>query len=277
MNTLVDKLKAMGFNSYEARVYLALLQRHPATGYEISKESGVPQARAYDTLKALETNRCVVALGGKPALYSPVSPEELLTRWERNFTGTVSFLRDALPKLNDDAMDPMTNLRGEEAIFSHANEMIRHAQNGVYMEVWNEDLPQLEAALQEAMARQVEVRIVGYNKPQLPGALVFDHSHGQKIEHLLGSRWVILSVDDQEGLVGTFPLHGENNGSSATPHGVFTRNGGLVLIIKMLIVHDMFLIDVEHHLHEEMEKAYGKGLLRLREKILGPGATIGFH
>ena len=48
MADLVEKLKDIGFNSYEAKVYIALLKKHPATGYEISKIANIPQARTYD-------------------------------------------------------------------------------------------------------------------------------------------------------------------------------------------------------------------------------------
>ena len=51
MENLLNHLKELGFNTYESKVYIALLKHHPATGYEVSKDSGVPQARAYDTLK----------------------------------------------------------------------------------------------------------------------------------------------------------------------------------------------------------------------------------
>ena len=54
MEELLEHLKEIGFNSYESKVYLALLQYGKSTGYEVSKNSGVPQARAYDTLKFLE-------------------------------------------------------------------------------------------------------------------------------------------------------------------------------------------------------------------------------
>ena len=37
MNELLPAFSRLGFNSYESRVYLALLQSHPATGYEISR------------------------------------------------------------------------------------------------------------------------------------------------------------------------------------------------------------------------------------------------
>ncbi len=53
MTKLIESLKEIGFNTYEAKVYIALLKKHPATGYEISKLSEVPQARTYDTLNVL--------------------------------------------------------------------------------------------------------------------------------------------------------------------------------------------------------------------------------
>ena len=54
MDEIVEKLKELGLNSYEAKVYVALLKKYPATGYEIGKIADIPQARAYDTLKSLE-------------------------------------------------------------------------------------------------------------------------------------------------------------------------------------------------------------------------------
>ena len=129
---VIEKLKSMGFNTYEAKVYLTLLKHHPATGYEISKESGVPQARAYDTLKALEASNVVVSVGGKPVTYIPVTPEELLDRWERDFKGSITFLRESLPRMGDETVEPVINLRGEESIFKHALEMINAAQRTVF-------------------------------------------------------------------------------------------------------------------------------------------------
>ncbi len=54
MADLIDKLKEIGFNTYEAKVYIALLKKYPVTGYEAAKLANIPQSRTYDTLKALE-------------------------------------------------------------------------------------------------------------------------------------------------------------------------------------------------------------------------------
>lgn len=271
MDNLVDKLKELGFNTYEAKVYLALLKHHPATGYEISKDSGVPQARAYDTLKALETAKVVVAMGGKPTTYMPITPTELLDRWERSFKGSLNYLREALPTMTDEMVEPVLNIRGEDAIFAHARDMIDHAKESLFLELWKQDADRLKDSLKGAVNRGVDLKIVGYDNVELDFCEVYQHGLARTIETSLGGRWLILSADEKEGIVGTVPL------GDKAPQAVCTRNPGIVLIIKELIVHDIFLLDVEENLSEQMEKVYGKNLMKLRKKILGDEAMVGAH
>ncbi|MBY0402585.1 MAG: hypothetical protein K2X66_01705 [Cyanobacteria bacterium] len=271
MENLIEKLKELGFNTYEAKVYLALLKQNPATGYEISKESGVPQARAYDTLKALETRRVVVAMEGKPTTYIPISPNELLDRWERSFKGSINYLRDALPITTGEMVEPVINIRGEDSIFKHAREMIDSAKQSLFLELWKQDANRLSDALKSAKERGVDIKIVGYDNVHLDFVEVYQHGLARTIENSLGGRWLILAADEKEGIVGTVPL------GDKAPQAVYTRNPGIVLIIKELIVHDIFLLDVEENLQEEMEKVYGKNLMMLRKKILGDEAMVGAH
>ena len=91
MDEIVEKLKQIGFNSYEAKVYLALLKKYPATGYEISKLADIPQARAYDTLKALENSQIVISSKTKPVTYTPIKPRELTKRYKRKIDSTIDF------------------------------------------------------------------------------------------------------------------------------------------------------------------------------------------
>jgi sugar-specific transcriptional regulator TrmB len=268
---LIDKLKELGFNTYEAKVYLSLLKHHPATGYEISKESGVPQARAYDTLKALENSNVVVAIGSKPVTYTPIPPDDLLDRWERSFKGSINYLRDALPSLSSETVEPVINLRGEDSIFKHALEMIHHAQRSVFLELWREDAERFYPVLKEAQTRGVDLRIVGYDQCELDGIEVYQHGLARAIEKSLGGRWLILSVDDKEGLMGTVSMQ------DRLPQAVVTRNPGIVVIIKELIVHDIFLLDVEETLSDEIQRVYGKDLILLRRKILGDEIGVGAH
>lgn len=271
MDDIIERLKQIGLNSYEAKVYLALLKHHPATGYEISKNSNVPQARAYDTLKALETQKMVVITGGKPVTYIPIPPDELLNRFEKKYQGSINFLRTALPNYSVESIEPVHNLRGEDAIFAHVREMIEAAQETIFMEIWSDDQQLLEKPLRDAANRGVSVHIVGYNNVTYDFCKVYPHSLATAIETSLGGRWLIMAVDAFEGLVGTSP------GGSNQPHALWTRNPALVLVIKELIVHDIFLLDVEKNLQGPMEAVYGQHQLKLRNKILGNEILIGAH
>lgn len=271
MDANIERLKQIGLNSYEAKVYLALLRQHPATGYEISKASNVPQARAYDTLKALEVQKIVVATGDKPVTYIPIPPDELLNRFEKQYQGSIDFLRSSLPSYAVESIEPVHNLRGEEAIFHHCCQMIAGARETIFLELWSEDQHLLEKPLQEAARRGVKTHVVGYNNVSYDFCKVYDHALADAIETSLGGRWLIIAVDAYEGLVGTSPK------GASKPHAIWTRNPAIVLVIKELIVHDIFLLDVEKTLSNPIEKVYGDHLLKLRNKILGDEVLIGAH
>ena len=66
MKDVIDELKKIGFNSYEAKVYVALLKKFPATGYEVSQMADIPQSRAYDALKSLLEDNIVTSTKDKP-------------------------------------------------------------------------------------------------------------------------------------------------------------------------------------------------------------------
>ena len=102
MEDIVEKLKDLGFNSYEAKVYIALLKKYPATGYEVSQIADIPQARAYDSLKSLELAKVVFSSSDKPQKYTPVSPKELTQRFKRKINSTIDFLEKRLPSVRED-------------------------------------------------------------------------------------------------------------------------------------------------------------------------------
>lgn len=263
MDDILTHFKELGLNSYDAKVYLSLLKRSPATGYEISKESGIPQARAYDTLKSLKTRLIVVTSGSNPVTYIPVPHEELLRRAETKFNSSMTYLKDNLTSFSDKIVQPILNINGEKQICAKAIEMVNNAKEELFLELWKEDLPYLGTPLKEAHSRGVQIKIVGYNGVDLDFGLVYQHGLGRTIENSLGGRWVVITADNNEGLTGV--LSNEKN----TPQAVWTKNPGIVLVMKEMVIHDMFLLDVEKTLGEELTKTYGKDLLQLREKILG--------
>lgn len=271
MEELLNKLKDLGFNTYEAKVYLSLLKYHPATGYEVSKESGVPQARAYDTLKVLESRKIVVSSGTKPVTYIPISTEELLDRCEKNYLSSLDFLRENLPNIAADYVEPVLNIRGTKGIFEYAIDIIDSAEKELFIEIWQEDLETLKEPLAKADKKGVSIKIVGYDNVRLDFATVYQHGLGQKIEKELGGRWLIMAVDNKQGLAGIV------SDKEQIPQVVFTRHPGIVLIMKEVVVHDIYLLEVERHLGKQMKEVFGDNMIKLREKVLGKDFSLSMH
>src|SRR5437763_1046614 len=93
-------LQQLGFSEYEARAYLALLQRNPLNGYELAKVSGLPRANIYAVLQKLEERGAVVRLDmPNGTRYAPIAPTELIQRVATRFQQTLNAVQRALENL----------------------------------------------------------------------------------------------------------------------------------------------------------------------------------
>ena len=72
------KIKSLGLNTYEAKIWTALLSRGVSTAGELSDIANVPRSRSYDVLESLEKKGFVVMKLGKPIKYLAVPPKEVL-------------------------------------------------------------------------------------------------------------------------------------------------------------------------------------------------------
>lgn len=272
MEDVIESLKELGFNTYEAKVYLALLKKYPATGYEVSQIADVPQSRAYDTLRALEKDKIVVATNLKPVTYTPIKPTELTKRFKRKINSTLEFLDKNLPSVKDDYTEPILSIAGAANIREKIIEIIKNAKKEIYIEIWSHDFRIMEPYFFDAYNRGVEIKIVGYDNFKSNFGLIYEHGSAKEIESSLGGRMIILAADNEEGIIGnSSSTHIENI------HVVWTKNKGVVFLIKEFIVHDMYLLDVEENLSEQMKVVYGKNLKALREKVLGAHSPFRIH
>ncbi|HLV44954.1 MAG TPA: helix-turn-helix domain-containing protein, partial [Aggregatilineales bacterium] len=97
---LQNALTELGFTEYEAKVYLALVADYPATGYQISKKSGVPRSMVYETLSRLSARGAVMeSVEGRSTRYRPLPPEVLLDHHEHEYRRRLSDLREGLHSL----------------------------------------------------------------------------------------------------------------------------------------------------------------------------------
>src|SRR5688500_5322676 len=159
MSRILQVLHELGFGEYEARAYVALLQRSPLNGYELAKASGIPRASVYAVLDKLEERDAVVRLDTTSGTrYSPVPPSELAGRIGNRFTENLS---TAQRMLEDVATPPeyeyVWNARGYESLLDHARTLIDSAQKRLLVATWTLEAGALAANLAAAEERGVEV------------------------------------------------------------------------------------------------------------------------
>ncbi len=76
----INQLRDFGLNSYESKLWTALLSRGSATAGELSDITNVPRSRSYDVLESLEKKGFIIMKIGKPIKYLAVDPENVLER-----------------------------------------------------------------------------------------------------------------------------------------------------------------------------------------------------
>jgi len=261
MEELIEKLKDVGFNGYEAKVYIALLQYGNSTGYEVSKNSGIPQARAYDTLKALETKKIIISTGEKPLTYMPVDPSEILSRYQEKQEKSIEFLKNNLLNFSGDYVEPIINVRDRNIVKDNIIKLVSNAKKEILLEAWGDEFDKYKQYFIDAHNRGVDIKIVGYKNLDFDFGLVYQHSGGDSVEKMVG-KCFILVVDENEALISI-----ENDVKKVD--AVCTKNKTLVFITKEMIIHDMFLIDIENTLGGVLPEIYGENIIKLREKLLG--------
>ncbi len=71
---MIERIKKLGLNEYEARAYKALLRQGRASAVSVSRHASIPRARVYDILFSLEKKGFVVKSASKPIEFSAVKP-----------------------------------------------------------------------------------------------------------------------------------------------------------------------------------------------------------
>src|SRR5512142_295755 len=157
----IAALEQLGFSTYEARAYIGLLRQNPITGYQLSKLSGVPRSRIYETLERLVAKGYAVALQTEPAEYSPLTAHELVAHLQEQFDGTLSTLEAELRKVSTaQATESMWNLRGREDILRRARRMIAQAEESVYLVGWGATIQELQPELEAADQRGIRIVLI---------------------------------------------------------------------------------------------------------------------
>ena len=177
----LNKLKDFGLNSYESKLWIALLSRGVSTAGELSDISNVPRSRAYDVLESLEKKGFIVMKVGKPIKYLAVPPTEVIERVKKKVLEEADMKNkilgdlkksDVLEELNTlhvegvklvDPTDRSGAFRGRDKVHEHLTTMIKSASKSISLVTSKTGLIRKNEVLgnhiKRAAKRGVQVRI----------------------------------------------------------------------------------------------------------------------
>ena len=165
----INNIKHLGLNSYEAKIWVALLSRGVSSAGELSDISQVPRSRVYDVLESLERKGFILVKLGKPIKYIAVHPQEVISRvkkrneeelqqkmdeMEKLKTSEVVGELEALYKTGITHVDPeniANSIRGKRNIYSYLAAMIKNAEKSVTLITTPENLAEELSTLRSAM------------------------------------------------------------------------------------------------------------------------------
>lgn len=264
MDEIIAKLKDIGLNEYQSKVYVAMLKKYPATGYEISKLANIPQSRTYDTLKSLESMHIAISSGTNPITYNPIKPKELIKQYRRKYNTTLDFLDKKLPDIKEDSYtEPILTVSGKTKVTEKLKELIIGAKKSIFISLFAQDFKYLEQHLLDAYHRGLEIKIVKLDTFTCNFGQVYDHFGISMLEHYRASKFIFISIDNNEGLFGV-----TDNLKHNLCEVIWTKNPEIAFLIKAMSVYNMYMIDISENFPEQLKYFYGTGLKKLKDKVL---------
>ena len=178
----LNRLKDFGLNSYESKLWIALLSRGVSTAGELSDISNVPRSRAYDVLESLEKKGFIVMKVGKPIKYLAVPPAEVVERVKKKVlvdaedqNKILSNLKgsETLNELNTlhtegiklvDPTDKSGAFRGQDKAHEHLTYMVKNAKKSIVLTMNSKESAErkydvLSGFLRRASKSGVDVRV----------------------------------------------------------------------------------------------------------------------
>lgn len=259
----IDALLALGFSQYEARCYVGLLGPGPQTGYGVSKTTGVPQPKVYETLRKLVSRGAARQLAGEPVHFAAVPPRDLLDGLHSSFDSRLEHARNISANLDVAAapplQEPVSRLVDRDDVLKAAALVIDAATRRIYLSATAQELASLRPSIQSCVKRGVDVVVLCFGKMpfQSQGVRVFRHAstQGAVFRHHQ-ARHIALVADSRRTIFGLTP-----DGHAWS--GIDTGSVLVIAVVKGYIRHDIDLQQIFGDFSDDLLEAYGPGLQQL--------------
>ncbi len=272
---LADALQVLGFSQYESRCYVGLMSAEPQTGYRVSKSTGVPQPKVYETLRKLVSRGVVRELAGDPTLFSAIPPEALLEQLEGTFERRLEDARASVKAIAGADlprdMEYVDRFTRHDDIIRAAVECLAVATRRVYISASSQELTALKPAIVAATDRDVDVVVLAFGRKNvsLGKSRVFHHAStdGALFRHHQ-ARHIALVVDSRQTINAVAA-------DGSTWQAIRTSSEPVIAAVKGFIRHDIDLQQIFADFGSQLLEAYGPGLQALegyrQDQLSTPG------
>ncbi|MBI2550004.1 hypothetical protein HYV83_02380 [Candidatus Woesearchaeota archaeon] len=176
-NEIINQLKDIGLNSYESKLWLALLSKGIAAAGELSDIANVPRSRSYDVLESLEKKGFIILKIGKPIKYIAVQPDHVIETVRKKLIEDADTHDKFLSKIEQSPLidelksvyksgireiDPLEltgSIRGRKNLYHHLDRMIKNAEKSIIIMTTSSGILRKKSALSAAFKKAKEKRV----------------------------------------------------------------------------------------------------------------------
>jgi sugar-specific transcriptional regulator TrmB len=234
----VEDIIELGFSRVEAEVFVFLVQRTSATGYEIAKALGRPNSNIYRALDTLQSKGAVLVDDGEKRLYRAVAIEELAgqitCRIEERGQRAVTNISALSDRESDDRIYTLTAI---DQMYARCRRMLETGREVAFLDLSPLPVRVLRPAIEAAAARGVRIAVQVYEPVEIPGVEVVLHPRAAQIREHLPLQAIIVIVDGVQCLLGASDDRGQHLYSCLWTESVFLS------YVLMGYVHSEFTLN----------------------------------
>ncbi|MBM7631057.1 TrmB family transcriptional regulator [Geomicrobium sediminis] len=262
---IILTLKNYGLNSYEAKVYLSLLYKNPSNGNMIATDSGVPSPKIYESLRTLMNKGIVFLVSkgeqSKNKLYTPLPYQDLIKRFEVQFSDEISFLQKHLKDIHEQSEQTwpkLSHIEGYEPAIEAIKHFIDESEESILISCWEKELQALLPHLLQAHKRGIRVVSLVFDytpdSSKIPWRN-FTHQANEKVRQRHKNELIIV-IDEHK----TISVEANRRKANA----VISNHQFMVRTAVNYIRHDIYVNRMIADIgHEKLQEIYGENFSAL--------------
>jgi HTH-type transcriptional regulator, sugar sensing transcriptional regulator len=254
---IINSLKQNGFTEYESKIYISLLESHPANGNMIALSSGVPGPKVYEALRRMQEKGYVYFISGgdksNTKRYSPVPYQKLLKIFEEDLLENYNLLEKEFKTIatsGDQEWMELFHIDGYAPSIQAIKEEINRTEDQILMSGWSKDISIIYEHLVNAHKRGVKIVSIIFDEfPQdLPWVNVRHFALESSNQRHAGELNIVL--DERKVII----LEALNE------YAVVSSHQSLVNVTVNYIRHDIYVNKMLLDFKSVLKEKYGENI-----------------